>query len=46
VARLRDSQAYGEAAAKGQSIFEMKGIRSALRQDWQPLIDYIEHGVL
>ena len=46
VARLRDSQAYDEAAAKGQSIFEMKGIRSALREDWQPLIDYIERGVL
>lgn len=46
VARLRDSQAYGEAAAVGQSIFEMKGIRPVLREDWQPLIDYIEHGVL
>jgi chromosome partitioning protein len=46
VARLRDSQAYGEAAASGQSIFELKSVRGVLRQDWQPLIDYIEHGVL
>jgi chromosome partitioning protein len=46
VARLRDSQAYGEAAAQGLSIFEIKGVRGALREDWKPLIDYIEHGVL
>jgi chromosome partitioning protein len=46
VARLRDSQAYGEAAAQGLSIFETKGVRAALRDDWKPLIDYIEHGVL
>jgi chromosome partitioning protein len=46
VARLRDSQAYGEAAATGRSIFEMKGVRGEVRQDWQPLIDYIERGVL
>ena len=46
VARLRDSQAYGEAAAQGLSIFEVKGLRTPLREDWKPLIDYIEHGVL
>jgi chromosome partitioning protein len=46
VARLRDSQAYSDAAAAGQSIFEMKGVRPVLREDWKPLIDYIEHGVL
>lgn len=46
VARLRDSQAYGEAAAQGLSIFEIKGVRTQLRDDWKPLIDYIEHGVL
>lgn len=46
VARLRDSQAYGEAAAQGLSIFEIKGVRGPLRDDWRPLIDYIEHGVL
>jgi chromosome partitioning protein len=46
VARLRDSQAYGEAAATGQSIFEMKGVRGEVRQDWQPLIEYIERGIL
>ena len=46
VARLRDSQAYGEAAAKGLSIFEIKGVRPVLREDWAPLIGYIEHGVL
>jgi chromosome partitioning protein len=45
VARLRDSQAYGEAAAQGLSIFEIKGVRSP-REDWKPLIDYIEHGTL
>jgi chromosome partitioning protein len=46
VARLRDSQAYGDAASSGSSIFEIKGLRSPLREDWKPLIDYIEHGVL
>ena len=46
VARLRDSQAYGEAAAQGLSIFEVKGIRAQLREDWQPLIGYIEHGTI
>jgi chromosome partitioning protein len=47
VTRLRDSQAYGDAAAAGLSIFEMKGARLApLKADWRPLIDYIEHGVL
>ena len=39
--------AYGDAAASGLSIFEMPGKRlSPLREDWQPLIDYIEQGVL
>ena len=46
VARLRDSQTYGEAASRGLSIFEIKGVRGPLREDWKPLIDYIEHGVL
>jgi chromosome partitioning protein len=47
VARLRDSQAYSDAAAAGLSIFEAKGARSkVLRDDWGPLIDFIEHGVL
>lgn len=46
VARIRDSQAYGEAAVQGLSIFEIKGVRPPLREDWKPLIDYIEHGVL
>jgi chromosome partitioning protein len=46
IARLRDSQAYGEAAALGLSIFEIKGVRPPLREDWRPLIDYIEHGIL
>jgi chromosome partitioning protein len=46
IARIRDSQAYGEAAAQGLSIFEIKGVRPPLREDWKPLIDYIEHGIL
>jgi chromosome partitioning protein len=46
VARFRDSQAYGEAAATGLSIFELKGARTMLREDWKPLLDYVEHGVL
>jgi chromosome partitioning protein len=46
VARIRDSQSYGEAAAQGLSIFELKGVRAPLREDWRPLIDYIEHGTL
>jgi chromosome partitioning protein len=46
VTRLRDSQAYAEAAAAGLSIFEMKGVRPVVREDWQPLLDYIDHGVL
>jgi chromosome partitioning protein len=46
VARLRDSQAYGDAATAGLSIFELKGARTLLRDDWKPLIDYVEHGVL
>jgi chromosome partitioning protein len=46
VARIRDSQAYGEAAVQGLSIFEIKGVRGPLREDWKPLIDYIEHGIL
>jgi chromosome partitioning protein len=47
VARFRDSQAYGEAAEMGLSIFELKGIRTqSIRDDWQPLIDYIEEGIL
>jgi chromosome partitioning protein len=46
VARLRDSTLYGEAALQGLSIFEIKGVRAPLRDDWKPLIDYIELGVL
>ena len=47
VARLRDSQTYGEAAEAGLSIFDLRGRRAApLREDWQPLLDYIEHGLL
>jgi chromosome partitioning protein len=46
VARLRDSTLYGEAALQGLSIFEMKGVRAPLRDDWKPLIDYIELGIL
>jgi chromosome partitioning protein len=46
IARLRDSQAYGEAAVGGLSVFELKGPRKAIREDWQPLLDYVEHGVL
>jgi chromosome partitioning protein len=46
VARLRDSIAYGEAAQTGLSIFELKSARKVLREDWQPLIDYVEHGVI
>jgi chromosome partitioning protein len=46
IARLRDSQAYGEAAATGLSVFEIKGARAVIREDWRPLIDYVEHGVL
>jgi len=46
VTRLRDSTLYGEAALQGLSIFELKGVRAPLREDWKPLIDYIELGVL
>jgi chromosome partitioning protein len=46
VARLRDSMVYSEAAQTGLSIFELKSARAVLREDWKPLIDYIEHGVV
>jgi chromosome partitioning protein len=46
VTRLRDSAAYGDAAMAGLSVFELKGARTPLREDWRPLLDYIEHGVL
>ena len=47
IARLRDSQAYGEAAESGLSIFDLKGVRTrTLHEDWQPLMDYIEQGIL
>lgn len=46
VARLRDSQSYGEAAASGLSIFELKGVRPPVKEDWKPLIAYIEDGVI
>ncbi len=46
VARLRDSLIYSDAAMTGLSIFELKSTRPVVREDWQPLVDYIEHGVL
>lgn len=47
VARLRDSQAYGEAAEAGLSIFDSNSARArALQEDWRPLMDYIEEGIL
>lgn len=47
VARIRDSQAYGDVAVRGLSIFDFHNARAmALREDWQPLIAYIEHGAL
>ena len=47
VARLRDSQAYGEAAEAGLSIFDAHSARArAIQEDWRPLMDYIEEGIL
>ena len=47
VARMRDSLAYGEAAEAGLSIFDSNSVRMrALQEDWQPLMDYIEQGIL
>jgi chromosome partitioning protein len=43
VTRLRDSQAYPDAAAAGLTLFDQKAKRLAdLRQDWAPLIAFIE----
>jgi len=39
-ARLRDSQATAMRRS-AFSIFEMKGLRAVIREDWQPLIDYM-----
>ncbi|HYC05103.1 MAG TPA: division plane positioning ATPase MipZ [Azospirillaceae bacterium] len=42
VARLRDSQAYADAAASGLSLFDQKGARILeVRGDWAPLLAYI-----
>lgn len=42
-ARLRDSQAYADAAAGGLSLFDLSGKRAAdLRSDWDPLLERIE----
>lgn len=43
VARLRDSQAYPDAADAGLSIFDMGGKRLAdLKSDWDPLLARVE----
>ena len=42
VARLRDSQAYADAAASGLSLFDQTGARiRELRADWAPLLAYV-----
>lgn len=43
VARLRDSQAYPDAAATGLSLFDLPGKRIAEhRADWEPIMERIE----
>jgi len=43
VARLRDSQAYADAANAGLSLFDMNGKRFAdLRVDWDPLLARVD----
>jgi len=43
VARLRDSQAYPDAADAGLSLFDLNGKRFAeLRNDWEPLLDRVD----
>jgi chromosome partitioning protein len=45
VARVRDSQAYADAAARGLSVFDVPGRRGAeLQADWAPLLAYLERG--
>ena len=47
VARLSDSVSYAEMAESGLSIFDYENQRlQELQEDWKPLIDFIEHGVL
>ncbi len=42
VARLRDSQAYAEIAARGLSLFDVAGKRElALQADWRSLLEFI-----
>jgi chromosome partitioning protein len=46
VARLRDSRLYADAAAKGLSLFDTHGNRAReLRDDWQPLLEFVEAAV-
>jgi chromosome partitioning protein len=43
LARLRDSQAYVEAAASGLSVFDRHNQRAVLLQtEWQPLLSFID----
>lgn len=47
VARLRDTQLYPEAANEGLGLYDFSDSRTAVfRQDWQPLLAYIEDGVM
>ncbi len=47
VTLLRDTQLYPEAAAHGLGLYDLHDSRTALfRRDWDPLIAYIEEGVL
>ena len=42
IARLRDSQVYPEAAARGLSIFDVPGRRELeFRRDWDPLLAWL-----
>lgn len=44
MARLRDTQAYANAAADGTSLFDAGGARAEeYRREWQPLLDYLEN---
>jgi chromosome partitioning protein len=43
IARLRDSQAYVEAARSGQSVFDRHNQRALLLQEeWRPLLAFVE----
>ncbi|HAU28550.1 MAG TPA: chromosome partitioning protein ParA [Rhodospirillaceae bacterium] len=45
--RLRDSQLYSEVANVGLGLFDLKDKRTEVfRADWEPLLSYIEDGVL